>query len=157
MTDAKIQEIMALVNECLWPVAGLPNAIRLRKAIEAALREAFAERNLRESVSDKTQQVPEHCAICGSDEPFSGTCGGGRLNPSALCYQRVHGKSSVVPQPAQVSDKSSKAEQPQTKNAPMTEDQIKVGLTLAGWYHEELDPFRAGVRLAEHYYGITKD
>jgi hypothetical protein len=24
--------------------------------------------------------VPEHCVICGSSEPFAGSCGGGRLN-----------------------------------------------------------------------------
>lgn len=27
------------------------------------------------------------CPLCGAVEPFSGTCGGGRDNPSALCFQ----------------------------------------------------------------------
>jgi len=29
----------------------------------------------------------QRCPLCGENEPFTGTCGGGRDNPRALCYQ----------------------------------------------------------------------
>lgn len=30
-----------------------------------------------------------HCSVCGADEAFTGTCGGGRSNPRALCFERA--------------------------------------------------------------------
>ncbi|WP_131326161.1 hypothetical protein [Comamonas thiooxydans] len=27
------------------------------------------------------------CGVCGADEAFTGTCGGGRVNPTALCFE----------------------------------------------------------------------
>lgn len=32
-------------------------------------------------------QQPRQCGLCGADEAFTGTCGGGRGNPSALCHE----------------------------------------------------------------------
>jgi hypothetical protein len=31
-------------------------------------------------------QEPKQCGLCGEAQPFTGTCGGGRDNPKALCY-----------------------------------------------------------------------
>lgn len=34
-------------------------------------------------------QQPSQCGLCGADEAFTGTCGGGKSNPRALCYGPV--------------------------------------------------------------------
>jgi hypothetical protein len=97
------QEIMELVDEfgrlCVVRGWDTEEAVKARAAIEAALPD-----------------VPEHCVICGSSEPFAGSCGGGRLNQAALCYQRIHAMLSAAPEPAQ-------AEQP--RNEPVQQEQIK--------------------------------
>lgn len=52
---------------------------------------------LREELTDMDESQTKPCALCGSDSPFSGTCGGGRENPVALCYQ---GPQPVQAQPS---------------------------------------------------------
>lgn len=45
-------------------------------------------------------QQPRQCGLCGSDEAFTGTCGGGRRDPRALCYEPVaqQPQTEAVPQ-----------------------------------------------------------
>ena len=31
-------------------------------------------------------QEPRKCGLCGENQPFTGTCGGGKENPRALCF-----------------------------------------------------------------------
>lgn len=46
------------------------------------------------------QPEQRKCGLCGEDKPFTGTCGGGKENPSALCFalsvspeQELNGKT----------------------------------------------------------------
>lgn len=44
----------------------------------------------------KAEQEPVACALCGEDEAFTGSCGGGRSNPEALCYTHPQPKRERV-------------------------------------------------------------
>jgi len=42
---------------------------------------------LHQAISEMVAQpAPVQCGLCGEDQPFTGTCGGGRENPKALCF-----------------------------------------------------------------------
>ena len=47
-----------------------------------------------------TQQEAQPCRLCGSTEPFTGTCGGGRSNPLALCYEPAQQEAQPQAEPA---------------------------------------------------------
>lgn len=66
-----------------------PQALdRIRKGETAAFRKKPYEGESTHAVylAPPAQQARE-CGVCGSDKAFSGTCGGGRNNPKALCYE----------------------------------------------------------------------
>lgn len=60
--------------------------LRERKDLQSVLK--LYQRVLEENERLKAQQ-PHQCALCGSDEAFTGACGGGKNNPRALCYAPV--------------------------------------------------------------------
>lgn len=60
--------------------------LRERKDLNALTK--LYQRVLEENERLKAQQ-PRQCGLCGSDEAFTGTCGGGRRDPRALCYEPV--------------------------------------------------------------------
>ena len=40
----------------------------------------------------------ESCRLCGADTPFTGSCGGGRNNPKALCYESAPVQAGAQPE-----------------------------------------------------------
>ena len=65
-----------------WEIAFEIGGVSVQKVGRAALAAAPAQ----EHATQLAGQGQE-CGVCGSDEAFTGTCGGGRTNSRALCFQ----------------------------------------------------------------------
>jgi hypothetical protein len=85
-TTPPAQEFVCSTGLCHYK----PAAADLQAELEATnkqveiLSDALAE-SRREVAALKAVQEPKQCGLCGEAQPFTGTCGGGRDNPKALC------------------------------------------------------------------------
>ena len=61
--------------------------------------DGFDYQNVSAAPAAPEQQEPKPCSLCGADEPFSGACGGGRDNPSALCYRAPNAQQAEAQEP----------------------------------------------------------
>ena len=71
-------EALKLALEALTIIRGQLKSWGLGDEAIAVCKQALA--------AQPAVQEPRQCELCGEDQPFTGTCGGGRDNQKALCY-----------------------------------------------------------------------
>lgn len=84
--DEQLSKIMALADDYANADACAVTATSKEQADTTQERNTL-QSALRAALAATPAAVELHCGVCGADEAFTGTCGGGRTNPRALCFE----------------------------------------------------------------------
>jgi hypothetical protein len=82
----RLNTVLVAAKNALYttPTAAQPAPVTSLQAIALGIIKGINDVKLTEQPAPV--QEPKQCGLCGEAQPFTGTCGGGKENPKALCF-----------------------------------------------------------------------